>query len=143
MCLKNQTNASQTIAGNILVGSYCKFSNQGGIVHPQTTIQDLDELSSLLQVRFKVCDPGTIVISHHQKILSGTSCGGNGEQRKRCDFGWSCCERLGCVLWIGHHFYRTSGASTCTSVTITLRYVLSRDSVIFLCCHRLLKTYSS
>lgn len=58
MCLKNQTNASQTIAGNILVGSYCKFSNQGGIVHPQTTIQDLDELSSLLQVRFKVCDPG-------------------------------------------------------------------------------------
>lgn len=41
---------AQTIAGNILVGSYCKFSNQGGIVHPQTTIQDLDELSSLLQV---------------------------------------------------------------------------------------------
>ena len=40
----------QTIAGQILVGSYCKFSNQGGIVHPQTTIQDLDELSSLLQV---------------------------------------------------------------------------------------------
>ena len=38
------------MAGNILVGSYCKFSNQGGIVHPQTTIQDLDELSSLLQV---------------------------------------------------------------------------------------------
>lgn len=42
----------QTVAGNILVGSYCKFSNQGGIVHPQTTIQDLDELSSLLQVCF-------------------------------------------------------------------------------------------
>ena len=40
----------QTVAGQILVGSYCKFSNQGGIVHPQTSIQDLDELSSLLQV---------------------------------------------------------------------------------------------
>lgn len=40
----------QTIAGNILVGSYCKFSNQGGIVHPQTKIEELDELSSLLQV---------------------------------------------------------------------------------------------
>jgi translation initiation factor 6 len=44
------TSPPQTVAGNILVGSYCKFSNQGGIVHPQTTIQDLDELSSLLQV---------------------------------------------------------------------------------------------
>jgi translation initiation factor 6 len=40
----------QTVAGQILVGSYCKFSNQGGLVHPQTSIQDLDELSSLLQV---------------------------------------------------------------------------------------------
>jgi len=40
----------QTIAGNILVGSYCKFTNQGGIVHPKTTVEDLDELSSLLQV---------------------------------------------------------------------------------------------
>merc|ERR1712216_225532 len=40
----------QTIAGNTLVGSYCTFSNRGGLVHPLTTIQDLDELSSLLQV---------------------------------------------------------------------------------------------
>lgn len=40
----------QTIAGNVLVGSYCSFSNQGGLVHPQTSIEDLDELSSLLQV---------------------------------------------------------------------------------------------
>ncbi|XDT05651.1 eIF-6 family [Nakaseomyces glabratus] len=41
----------QTISGNILVGSYCALSNQGGLVHPQTTIQDQEELSSLLQVR--------------------------------------------------------------------------------------------
>lgn len=40
----------QTVAGNILVGSYCRFSNQGGVVHPATSIEDLDELSSLLQV---------------------------------------------------------------------------------------------
>lgn len=40
----------QTIAGNILVGSYCVFSNRGGLVHPHTSIEDLDELSTLLQV---------------------------------------------------------------------------------------------
>ncbi|GMH39422.1 hypothetical protein BSKO_07320 [Bryopsis sp. KO-2023] len=39
-----------TIAGNSVVGSYCKFTNQGGLVHPQTPIEDLDELSSLLSV---------------------------------------------------------------------------------------------
>ena len=36
----------------ILVGTYCKFTNQGGIVHPGTPVEDLDELSSLLQVRY-------------------------------------------------------------------------------------------
>lgn len=40
----------QSIAGNVLVGSYAAFSNQGGMVHPQTSVEDLDELSSLLQV---------------------------------------------------------------------------------------------
>ena len=40
----------QTIASNVLVGSYCSLSNQGGLVHPRTSIQDQDELSSLLQV---------------------------------------------------------------------------------------------
>lgn len=40
----------QTLADNVLVGSYCALSNQGGLVHPKTTIQDQDELSSLLQV---------------------------------------------------------------------------------------------
>ncbi|KAF9387294.1 Eukaryotic translation initiation factor 6 [Podila verticillata] len=40
----------QTVADNVLVGSYCALSNQGGLVHPHTSIQDQDELSSLLQV---------------------------------------------------------------------------------------------
>jgi len=40
----------QSVAGNVLVGSYCLFSNQGGITHPKTPSQEQDELSSLLQV---------------------------------------------------------------------------------------------
>jgi len=40
----------QTIAGQVLVGSYCALSNKGGLVHPRTTVEDLDELSSLLQI---------------------------------------------------------------------------------------------
>eukprot|EP00172_Hildenbrandia_rubra_P000455 Plantae.Rhodophyta-Hildenbrandia_rubra.ctg12216.p1 GENE.Plantae.Rhodophyta-Hildenbrandia_rubra.ctg12216~~Plantae.Rhodophyta-Hildenbrandia_rubra.ctg12216.p1 ORF type:complete len:246 (+),score=33.04 Plantae.Rhodophyta-Hildenbrandia_rubra.ctg12216:193-930(+) len=39
-----------SIAGEVLVGSFCNFTNQGGIVHPMTTIEDQDELSSLLQI---------------------------------------------------------------------------------------------
>lgn len=40
----------QTVAGNVLVGTYSCFSNRGGLVHPKTKIEDQDELSSLLQV---------------------------------------------------------------------------------------------
>lgn len=40
----------QTVAQQVLVGSYCCFSNQGGLLHPQTPTHDQDELSSLLQV---------------------------------------------------------------------------------------------
>lgn len=40
----------QTIADNVLTGSYMALSNAGGLVHPKTSIQDQDELSSLLQV---------------------------------------------------------------------------------------------
>ena len=40
----------QTVADNVLVGSYCALSNQGGLVHPRTSTAEADELSSLLQV---------------------------------------------------------------------------------------------
>lgn len=40
----------QTIGGIPLVGSYSSISNKGGLVHSKCTIEDMDELSSLLQV---------------------------------------------------------------------------------------------
>ena len=40
----------QTVAGQVLVGTYCNISNKGGLIHPKTSVSDLDELSSLLQV---------------------------------------------------------------------------------------------
>lgn len=47
----------QTVASNVLVGTYCCFSNRGGLVHPKTKIEEQDELSSLLQVPL-VVSPG-------------------------------------------------------------------------------------
>lgn len=44
----------QSIANNVLVGSYCALSNKGALVHPETPIKDQDELSSLLQVPLAV-----------------------------------------------------------------------------------------
>ena len=39
-----------SIAGNALVGSYAVISNKGGLVHPMTSVAELDELSTLLQI---------------------------------------------------------------------------------------------
>ncbi len=39
-----------SIAGNALVGSYAVITNKGGIVHPMTSVAELDELSTLLQI---------------------------------------------------------------------------------------------
>ena len=65
----------QTIADNVLVGSYCAITNQGGLVHPKTSIQDQEELSSLLQVplvvsptRIRVVTP--VKISFHRPAPS-------------------------------------------------------------------------
>lgn len=40
----------QTIADQVLVGSYCALSNQGGLVHPKANIEHMNELSTLLQL---------------------------------------------------------------------------------------------
>lgn len=40
----------QTVAQQVLVGSYCVLTNQGGLIHPRTTIAEQEELASLLQV---------------------------------------------------------------------------------------------
>lgn len=60
----------QTVAEQVLVGSYCAFSNQGGLVHPKTSIEDQDELSSLLQV--------PLVVSTGAARRAGVSHGGRG-----------------------------------------------------------------
>jgi translation initiation factor 6 len=39
-----------TIAGNALVGTYSKFNNHGGIVHPATTLEEYEELANLMQI---------------------------------------------------------------------------------------------
>jgi len=40
----------QTVADQVLVGSYCALSNQGGLLHPKTNLELMNELSSLLQL---------------------------------------------------------------------------------------------
>jgi len=39
-----------TIASNVLVGSYCVLTNQGGLVTARTSVDDMEELSQLLQI---------------------------------------------------------------------------------------------
>lgn len=40
----------QSVARNVLVGSYCALSNQGALVHPKTSQEEQKELSALLQI---------------------------------------------------------------------------------------------
>ena len=37
-----------TIAGNALVGTYSKFNNQGGLVHPCCTMEEFTELANIM-----------------------------------------------------------------------------------------------
>merc|ERR1719305_1555333 len=39
-----------TVASNVLVGSYVVMTNQGGLVHARTPMQDMEELSQLIQI---------------------------------------------------------------------------------------------
>jgi len=43
----------QTVADQVLVGAFLKMTNQGALVHPRTSIRDMEELSSLMQVPCK------------------------------------------------------------------------------------------
>jgi len=40
----------QTVANQVLVGSYCQLSNNGGLLHPRINAEAMNELSSLLQL---------------------------------------------------------------------------------------------
>ena len=76
----------QTIADNVLVGSYCALSNQGGMVHPKTSTTDQDELSSLLQVIFYYC-----LLNHfvwHCVFFLDSPGGRNSEPWLRCPWRW-------------------------------------------------------
>lgn len=39
-----------TISGNALVGTYSKFNNLGGLVHPCCSIQEYEELANIMEV---------------------------------------------------------------------------------------------
>merc|ERR1712137_598680 len=39
-----------SIAGNALVGSYCCLSNHGALIHPKSSLEEQDELATILQV---------------------------------------------------------------------------------------------
>ena len=60
----------QTIADNVLVGSYCAISNQGALVHPKTSVQDQDELSSLLQVPLVVSTESITLLGDWNVVLT-------------------------------------------------------------------------
>jgi translation initiation factor 6 (eIF-6) len=76
----------QTIANNVLVGSYCAITNQGGLVHPLTSVQDQDELSSLLQIPLVVGCRSCRVF--RQCPLTGFLIGWYCEQRIGRDWCW-------------------------------------------------------
>lgn len=79
----------QTVADNVLVGSYCAITNQGGLVHPKTSIQSQEELSSLLQVPLVVC----ISFFHDPKNpLLSVATGRYGKSRLRRHWLWSRCQ---------------------------------------------------
>lgn len=40
----------QTIAKEVLTGTYCALNSSGALLHPKTTLEEQDELSTLLQL---------------------------------------------------------------------------------------------
>ena len=92
----------QTVADNVLVGSYCAISNQGGLVHPKTSIQSQEELSSLLQIPLVV----RIFVYHHQRIPPlSLATGRNRKSRIRRHRLRSGRQRLVCIYRNGYNRY--------------------------------------
>lgn len=85
----------QTIAGNVLVGSYCSISNQGGLVSLNNKkVYPLDPSKDINR------RPGRIVI-----FTSDPSCRRNNQSRfgpYRC---WAYCQRLQCLCRARHNKY--------------------------------------
>ncbi|XP_026192802.1 eukaryotic translation initiation factor 6 [Cyclospora cayetanensis] len=40
------------VGGQLLVGSYCQLTNRGGLVHSRTPVEEMEDLSQLVQVPF-------------------------------------------------------------------------------------------
>jgi translation initiation factor 6 len=95
----------QTVADNVLVGSYCALSNQGGLVHPRTSTADQDDLSSLLQVI------NSVYLFNHLFYLkcifsADPSRGGHREPRFRGDRRRPGGQRLDRIRGPGHYLDR-------------------------------------
>ena len=47
-----------------MVGTYSKFNNKGGIVHPATTLEEYEELANLMQIQI-----GAATVNRGSEIL--------------------------------------------------------------------------
>ena len=101
------------IAGNALIGSYCALTNQGCLVHPRTSIEDQDELSTLMQVRHRRLTHTSTSALAHAHCLSpcsaGSCCGRHRQPRLGGDRRRPGGQRLVRLCWAGHDGDRAAG----------------------------------
>ena len=101
------------IAGNALIGSYCALTNQGCLVHPRTSIEDQDELSTLMQVRHRRLTHTSTSALAHAHCLSpcsaGSCCGRHRQPRLGGDRRRPGGQRLVRLCRAGHDGDRAAG----------------------------------